>query len=68
MSGTAPTRAEFDRLMDQVTALTNTVAAMASRKSSSVIADPNNFQRSPYAQPAPLDYRIQSQLIRSSHI
>ena len=53
----APTRDEFDRLVLQLDALNRTITAMAAiappRASSSVIADPNDFQRSPYAQPAP---------------
>ena len=62
MVGAPPTRDEFDRLTDQVTALTIAIGALTPRASSSVIADPNNFQRSPYAQPAPLDLNSKSGL------
>ena len=62
MAGAPPTRDEFDRLTDQVTALTIAIGALTPRASSSVIADPNNFQRSPYAQPAPLDLNSKSGL------
>ena len=62
MAGAPPTRDEFDRLADQITALTNLVRAFAPRASSAVIANPNDFKRSPYAQPAPLDLTSKSGL------
>ena len=69
MTGAPPTREEFDRLVLQLDALNRAITSMRAltpappRVSSSVIADPNNFQRSPYAQPAPFDLTSKSGLL-----
>ena len=62
-----PTREEVDDILEEMatlkTALTKAMAAMpTTRASSAVIANPKDFQRSPYTQPAPLDLASKSGL------
>ena len=74
MAGAPPTREEFDRLVLQLDALNRAITSMRAltpappRVSSSVIADPNDFQRSPYAQPAPFDLTSKSGLLLRSSV
>ena len=71
-----PTKAEYDAMVKEIELLKDLLAKVATArgtgtsttttstyKSSAVITDPDDFQRSPYAQPAPFDLTSKSGLL-----